>query len=135
MGRDRGAGPAIRSDEELDGASQETIDAIHELLSSRRRRFVLFYLFEEGRAQLTTLSQRIAASEHDREPDELPVDIRQQTYLDLYHTHVPKLTEHGIVEYCDEEGAVKLAEPDDTLRTCLAASLGTDLDSAETVWR
>lgn len=133
MGRDRGAGPAIRSEEEVTGASQETIDVIHELLSSRRRRYVLSHLLEEERAQLSTLSQRVAASEYDREPDELPVDIRQQAYLDLYHTHVPKLTEHGIVEYCDEEGTVRLTGTDDTLGTCLAAFLGTDPDSAETV--
>lgn len=132
MGRDSSARLAIGSDGEFERASQETMDAVHELLSSRRRRYVLSYLLEEERAHLTTLSQRIVANEHDRDPDELPVDIRQQTYLDLYHTHVPKLTEYGIVEYCDEEGAVRLTETDDALRTCLTTFFGTDPDSPGT---
>ena len=114
------------------GETGQTVDAIYDLLSSRRRRYVLYHLLEEGKLPLGALSRRVVDHEYDRDPDDLPVDVRQRTYLDLYHTHVPKLSDHGIVEYCESEGLVRLTEASDTLETHLAASLETELDATGT---
>lgn len=128
MGGDGGAGSATGADDREERAA---IDAVHEVLSSRRRRYVLYHLFEEGELPLGALSRRVVEHEYDRDLEDLPVDVRQQTYLDLYHTHVPKLTDHGVVEYCEDEGTVRLTRTSDTLEACLEASLETDLDAPE----
>lgn len=123
---DRRDGPA----NELGGRAgepPETIDAVHELLSSQGRRYALYHLVEAGgELGFSELAGRVAASERDRDPAELSVDVRQRTYLDLYHTHVPKLDRAGVVEYCDEDGTLSLADADALVVDRLAEALANE---------
>lgn len=122
MGSDRSGGKASGPPEESAGNSNRFVDSIHEVLSNRRRRNVLRHLFEDEHLQLSTLSERVARSEYDQGSGDLPVEVRQRTYLELYHTHIPKLEEHGFVEHCEEEGTVTLTGRTETLETFLLAS-------------
>lgn len=122
-----------RRDGPADGPAREgdeppgTIDAVHELLSSRRRRYALYHLLEAGgELGLSELATRVVASEFDRDPADLPVDVRQRTYLDLYHTHLPKLDRHDVVAYDEDDGTVSLADSDTVLVDQLTDSIANE---------
>lgn len=86
-------------------------DLVFELLSSTRRRRVLYYLREhDGMATVNELAEQIAAMENDVEVEDLNRQQRKRVYVSLYQTHVPKLEEAGIIEYDDETGEVRLTD-------------------------
>lgn len=85
-------------------------DLVFDLLSSPRRRFVLYYLrTETGPIELTALADEVAAWEYDTPIEELTDQERKRAYVSLYQTHIPKLSDADIVEYDTESGEVELA--------------------------
>lgn len=111
-------------------ADADTIDrsTLHGLLSSERRRHVLGCLDEHGPMALPDLADEVAEREHDAALSQVPEDAVLKTYLSLYHTHVPKLTNGGVVRYDQDRDTVALAAdvdtPDDV--SSLAAAVGAD---------
>ncbi|WP_115863909.1 DUF7344 domain-containing protein [Halorussus litoreus] len=97
-----------------------TLDATLDLLSNRRRRYVLYYLRDEGRGvTVDELAEQIVAWERDA-GEEPTTSIgqgdgthRERVTADLHHCHLPRLTEAGAVTYDDEEGYVTLADADE----------------------
>jgi len=92
------------------GAGQRTIgeelseERLFELLSADRRRQVLAYLFESGRAAtLDELTTAVAAAEGESPPTELSAATTRKVGIALHHVHLPKLDDAGLVDY----------EPDD----------------------
>jgi hypothetical protein len=80
---------------------------IYHLLSNRRRRETLTYLWERPtEVTLRELSETIAAREANRRP--APRPLRESVYNALHQTHLPKLAEFGLVEY---DGDRKLVCP------------------------
>jgi hypothetical protein len=98
-------------------------DDLFHLLSNRRRRDVLRYLSaHEGRVDMRDIAERIAAWEHDIEVQNLRSKQRQRVYIALYQSHLPKLSEFGVIEYDRSRGHVE--------RTALAGQLDPYLDLA-----
>jgi hypothetical protein len=98
-------------------------DDLFHLLSNRRRRDVLRYLAtHEGRVDMRDIAERIAAWEHDIEVQNLRSKQRQRVYIALYQSHLPKLSEFGVIEYDRSRGHVE--------RTALAEQLDPYLDLA-----
>lgn len=94
----------------------ESLDGVFEVLASRERRFVLYTLVQSDRpAGLVELARRLAAWRRGAFPEEITPEECQETYLHLYHTHVPLLDEVGAVEYDQENGQVTLSEMSDRL--------------------
>lgn len=86
-------------------------DAVFRLLSNPRRRYVLYYLREQGgQARLEELTRSLAAWETDKSPAELEDADEKRVYVSLYQTHVPKLEEHGVVEYDTDSTVVSLTD-------------------------
>ncbi len=84
---------------------------VFDVLSNPRRRFVLYYLREvESPVQLNDLARAIAAWENDTDESELTDQDRKRVYVSLYQTHIPKLTDVGLVEYDQDEGTVSLTD-------------------------
>jgi DNA-binding transcriptional ArsR family regulator len=84
---------------------------IYDILSSPRRRFVLYYLREQGgQATVSELADEVAAWENDRSVAELSDKQRKRAYVSLYQTHVPKLAEVGIIDYDKDSGLVRLTD-------------------------
>lgn len=82
---------------------------VFDILSSPRRRYLLYYLQQEGEpVSIQELSAQIAAWENDVPVDELTSQQQKRVYVSLYQTHIPKLEEAGIAEYDQEEGTVRL---------------------------
>ena len=86
-------------------------DQVFDILSSPRRRYVLYYLREYGGpVELTDLAEKLAAWENDTTVEELPPQARKRVYVSLYQTHVPKLQEAGLIEYDSDSGQLSLSE-------------------------
>lgn len=88
---------------------QLTQDVVFDILSSARRRYVLYLLRQTDEPiELTDLAERVAAWENDTSVDELTKQQRKRVYVSLYQTHVPKLEDAGLVEYDGDTGNVRL---------------------------
>jgi len=86
-------------------------DEVFDILSSPRRRYVLYYLREYGGpVELTALAEKLAAWENDTTVEELPPQARKRVYVSLYQTHVPKLRDAGLIEYDSDSGELELAD-------------------------
>ncbi len=85
-------------------------DVVFELLSSPRRRYILYYLrHSEEPVELTTLAEQVAAWENETNVDNITEQERKRVYVSLYQTHIPRLDEAGVIEYDKDSGMVALA--------------------------
>lgn len=92
----------------LDGG-QLTTDALFQILGNSRRRFIISYLYREDDAvDLKRLAALIAANEEGLSADEVTNEERQRVYVSLYQTHLPTLTDSGLVSYDDENRLLTL---------------------------
>ena len=90
-------------------------DELFRILSSSRRRYIIYFLHEEGKpVSLNDLATRIAAEENERPVEEVTDSERQRVYISLYQTHLPKLEEAEIITYDEDERIVTLS--DETIR-------------------
>jgi DNA-binding transcriptional ArsR family regulator len=88
-----------------------TQDLVFDILSSPRRRYVLYYLRKTGEpVALNDLAEQVAAWENETPVDELSDQERKRVYVSLYQTHIPKLDSVGIVEYDQQSGLVELTD-------------------------
>jgi len=86
-------------------------DTIFSMLSNQRRRYVLYYLNQEGGpVSLRDLAEQIAAWENDVPVSELDYKQRKRVYTSLHQTHLPKLDDVGIVDYDRDGGTITLAD-------------------------
>ncbi|AUV81082.1 hypothetical protein C2R22_04925 [Salinigranum rubrum] len=98
----------------------ESLSRAFSALANTRRRQAIRYLGHHRSLSLATLADGVAERESDvplREVDEGTV---REVYLSLYHTHVPKLEDAGIVAYDQESDWITRR---DTRRCELALSL------------
>lgn len=87
-------------------------DEIYEVLSNRRRRFVIHALKRtEEPIEIFELSKYVTAWETGVELEEVPSRHRQNVYSTLKRTHLPKLEEKNVVTI-DEEGNYVQATPE-----------------------
>lgn len=97
-------------------------DALFTILSDGRRRYALRYLSQKvGAVSLTDLAEQIAIWE-----ETLTQDRFERVLTGLYHVHVPKLEEAGLVRYDARQETVELLE------TAAQATAHLDLVTAET---
>jgi DNA-binding transcriptional ArsR family regulator len=80
------------------------LDATLELLSNQRRRYVLYYLREQGSpVSVDELADRVTMWEGDPSTD------RSKIRTDLYHSQLPRLDDAGVVDFDPEDEFVSLA--------------------------
>jgi len=92
-------------------------DAVFDLLSSSRRRYVLFHLCNGApTVHITELARELAAVEMGVDPATLSETDVRRVYISLYQTHIPKLEAHGLVSFDPDERLVELAGDEETLR-------------------
>lgn len=102
----------------LDPPSLSADDLFHVLQNERRRLVVRYLLDHPGPVDVPTLVDQVTAWELQTSVDELPDDQRQRIYIDLYQSQLPKLDEHGFVDYDQSRGvldpavALELVDPD-----------------------
>ena len=87
------------------------VDVPFEILAHRRRRFIIVCLDEHGTPMpVSDLADEIATWERGAPLPEISADDVQSIYLSLYHNHIPKMADAGVVEYSQEQDAVHLYE-------------------------
>lgn len=77
----------------------ERLGEIFEAMTDQRRRYVLYFLQEEEVADIETLAEHVAAWEQDITVEAVSEDEVTNVQIDLFHTHLPKLQDAGLVEY------------------------------------
>jgi hypothetical protein len=98
-------------------------DDVFELLSSPRRRYVLYHLREADEpVELTTLAEQVAAWENETSVEEITEQERKRVYGSLYQTHIQRLDESGVVSYDKDSGMVMLNPDADEIDTYLKTS-------------
>lgn len=98
-------------------------DELYEALSRERRRRILSVLAEtEGPLGVDELARAVAARERDARPADLDEADVERVRVSLYHRHVPKLADAGLVVRDDEAGHVSLTALGERVRG--AATLG-----------
>jgi hypothetical protein len=82
------------------------LDALLELVADGHRRQTIQYLRQEanGTTSIDDLLDRIHTDD-SRTPDH-PTD-RERLAIQLYHAHLPKLADQGVVEFDPENRAVR----------------------------
>lgn len=85
-------------------------DVVFDLLSNRRRRFIISYLYEHGPTTLMTFATEIAAWEDGVDVDQVTDEQRKRAYVSIYQTHVPRLDDSGVVTYDPESGLIELTD-------------------------
>jgi len=100
-------------------------DQIHQLLSVRRRRYVLYYLYKYANPiRLPDLAEYVTEKTQEEPPHS---DDHSQIYLSLYHCDIPKLAEDAVVSYFQEEDMVELGANAAQLRPYLEQTAESDL--------
>jgi len=92
-------------------------DVVFDVLSSSRRRYVLYYLSQrEQPVELPSLAEEVAAWETESTVEDLSSQERKRVYVSLYQTHIPKLEEVGLVDYDQDTGEVSLTDQSDQIQ-------------------
>lgn len=82
------------------------------MLAHQRRALLVQCLTEfHEPVSLPDLADEVAVREYDEELTALTGEQVKEIYLSLYHTHVPKLAEAGLIEY-DQESDHVVSAPD-----------------------
>jgi hypothetical protein len=77
------------------------------LLADTDRQHIIVELLENGgRSNVGVLSQQLAARQRN-DADELG---QERAKLELHHNHLPRLADHGVIEYDQRTGDVVLRE-------------------------
>ena len=107
-GEDVPAGDGPSSDR---SGNQLSTDVVFRLLSDRRRRSAITVLRRHGTAMsLADLADEVAVREHDAPITEIPADDVKRVYMSLYHSHVPRLEDFGVIDYRQESDMVTLSD-------------------------
>lgn len=86
----------------------EHLDLVFGLLQRARRRYVLYYLSarKDEPVDAGDLVSAIRTYETGDSPGTDPPP-RKELWIALYHTHLPRLADAGVLEYDDRRGTVR----------------------------
>lgn len=97
-----------RTDADASSDRRLTKDEAFHLLQNTRRRAVLRYLLDhdDDAFVMRDVAEAIAAWEHDTTIEHLHSDERQRVYIALYQSHLPKLSDAGVIDYDQDRGMI-----------------------------
>lgn len=103
-------------------------DDVYEVLSNRRRRFVIHYLRRsDARTPLGTLAEHVAAWENGVDIASVGSDARKNVYTSLQQFHLPKMEDLGLVVFDRRAGEVELTGEADDVEVYLEVVEGNDV--------
>ena len=102
---------ANNSESKLSIETGPPTDRVFDAFAHRRRRDVLYCLRQyENPMALADLASEVAARENDTIVADVPGEEIQRVHTSLYHSHVPRLVDLGLVEYDQGRDVVALVE-------------------------
>lgn len=108
------------------------IDHVYEALGHPRRRYLCYTLLEDAEWSLTELATKLAAWENDVPERTVTDHQRDQVYVALYHAHVPKLVDEGVISFDEVSETITAAEQADQVLRALEG-IGASLDAEQEV--
>ncbi|ELY77854.1 MULTISPECIES: hypothetical protein [Natrinema] len=88
-------------------ASTESLDGAFTLLADQRRRLLLAVMRTYGEElTLPDAAEEVAVRETGRKVTNIPAERVREVYLSLYHDHLPRLVDAGLLEYDQERDLV-----------------------------
>lgn len=88
-------------------ASPDLLSDAFQLLSVRRRRVTLRVVREyDDDLTLPDLAEEVAIRESHKPIPEIPPETVTEVYISLYHDHMPRLVDTGLLEYEQERDLV-----------------------------
>lgn len=93
-------------------AATDTVshDDLFEAIADSRRRIALSTIASAGTPiELRTLARSVVREESDSADADVPEDTLQDVAISLYHTHLPKLANLGLIEFDARERVVESA--------------------------
>ena len=111
-----------------DGNQIPTEEAVFEVLSNRRRRYVFHYLKQQDRrVYLRELAERVAAWENDKSTRDLSAAETKRVKTALHQHHLPKMDDRGFVQYDSTRETVELDDNVADLEVYLDVVPGADI--------
>lgn len=127
-GQDDNSSPVVPETGVLKQNGESTsLDPIFATLKSQRRRYLMYYLHQQGELAIDELVELIAASENGGDRATVTDDEQEKVYVNLIHTHLPQLDGAGIIEYDDTTRRVRLEEGISHLRPHLDEAAKVEL--------
>jgi hypothetical protein len=81
------------------------------VLAPKQRRHLLAALADSGgEADLSELSRQLLVQTDSMPTETVPEDLIDRMAIGLYHTHVPKLVDEGVLDWSDDRSRVALTE-------------------------
>jgi hypothetical protein len=98
--------------------TNHSLDACLRLVADRHRRRIIHHLRHEATG--TTTFEDLVDRMHRRAPDakDGPPQDREALAIQLHHSHLPQLADHGVVEFDHRTGVVRY-HPDERVETVL----------------
>lgn len=104
------------SEEPLQMVEELSLSVAFELLSHSHRRALLGCLAQHDRAiSLADAAEEVVQVNEERPIQQIPAEEIKQVYMRLYHVHIPKAKECGVVEYEQERDLVVLTDQGEEL--------------------
>lgn len=104
------------------------IDHVYEALGHPRRRYLCYTLLEDTEWSLADLATKVAAWENDVPEHAVTEAQREAVYVSLYHAHVPKLADEGVVTFDEATETITTAEHAEQVLAALEG-MGASLDA------
>lgn len=99
-------------------------DVAFALLSSRPRRYILYYLIHfNDTVELRKLADQLVRW------DETAIDDHEQIIASLYHVHLPKLEKSNVLTFDSNRRLIELEETVDELKPYLKLAAEADLQT------
>lgn len=109
-------------------SDDQPLDVVFDLLANQRRRYALVCLGNNTQPiALTDLAEDVAVRETKRPFIEIPKETVRTILTSLYHIHIPKLVEEGVIEYEQDRDLVRVSESMDLVERILTlAAVGEE---------
>jgi hypothetical protein len=104
-------------------------DEMLDVLSNQRRRFAIHYLkrHEGDRVAVSELADRVASWENGKRVDDLSYQERKRVRNALRQFHLPKMDEHGFIDYDSQRNTLALTETASSTNFYLDSLTGGDV--------
>lgn len=98
-------------DETHEGGTAAFFDELFAALAHRRRRALLRVLQEEGEMDVASLAGHVVAEDRAETIHAVPDPEVDRARISLYHQHLPRLDDTGLVDFDADAGLVSVTEP------------------------
>lgn len=111
---------------ECGDSDDHSLDAIFDVPANQRRRYALVCLTDHTQAiALADLAEDIAVCENEGPITGIPKEEVQTICTSLYHNHIPKMVDVGVVKYDQDRDLARVSDTADRAERILSlAAIG-----------